>query len=54
MKVSNGGGAEDETEDIKVLEYTFDKTWEMVEKGEIQDAKTIILLQYLKVRGILT
>lgn len=53
MKVSKGGGAEDETEDIKVLEYTFSETWEMLENGQIKDAKTIILLQHLKLNGVL-
>ncbi|MGC1514620.1 MAG: GDP-mannose pyrophosphatase NudK [Maribacter sp.] len=46
MKVSEGGGAADETENIEVLEIRFDKAMEMVSSGEINDAKTIILLQY--------
>lgn len=52
-KVGEGGGAEDEQEDIKVLKYDFEKAWEMVEKGEIKDAKTIMLLQHLKLRGLI-
>ncbi len=46
MKVGNGGGAEDETENIEVLEYTFKKALKMIRTGEIKDAKTIMLLQY--------
>jgi len=39
-----GGGVDDE--DIEVLELPFTKAMEMVESGEIKDAKTVILLQY--------
>ncbi len=46
MKVSEGGGAAHETENIQVLEYTFDKALQMITTGEIEDAKTIMLLQY--------
>lgn len=52
MKVSEGGGAEDETENIEVLEYPFDKAMEMIATGEINDAKTIVLLQYAKLNGL--
>ncbi|MEO0902907.1 MAG: NUDIX domain-containing protein [Bacteroidota bacterium] len=52
MKVGSGGGAEDETENIEVLELTFGEAWEMVTRGEIKDAKTIMLLQYAKLEGI--
>ncbi|WP_430907318.1 GDP-mannose pyrophosphatase NudK [Maribacter sp. 2-571] len=46
MKVSEGGGADDETENIEVLELSFTDALKMVETGAIQDAKTIMLLQY--------
>ncbi len=46
MKISEGGGAEDETENIEVLEYAFDKALQMIGTGEIMDVKTIVLLQY--------
>ena len=46
-KVSDGGGAPDESEDIEVLEYAFAKAFDMIRTGEIKDAKTVILLQYL-------
>lgn len=46
MKVSEGGGADDETENIEVLEMSFTEAIERVASGEIKDAKTILLLQY--------
>jgi nudix-type nucleoside diphosphatase (YffH/AdpP family) len=45
-KVSDGGGLEGEGEDIEVLEVAFDDALAMVGRGEIVDAKTIMLLQY--------
>lgn len=48
-KVSDGGGLEDEQEDITVLELDFKKAISMISTGEIQDAKTIMLLQYLMI-----
>lgn len=53
MKVSEGGGVEDEEENIEVLEINIDKAMEMISKGEIRDAKTIMLLQYVKLNNIL-
>lgn len=53
MKVSDGGGLEDETEEIEILEIPFEKTFEMISTGEICDAKTIILLQYAKLNNLL-
>ncbi|WP_410548866.1 NUDIX domain-containing protein [Allomuricauda sp. M10] len=53
MKISDGGGADDETENIEVLELSFPKALEMVKTGEIRDAKTIILLQYAQLQGLL-
>ncbi|HZY38132.1 MAG TPA: GDP-mannose pyrophosphatase NudK [Mucilaginibacter sp.] len=46
MKVSDGGGIAEEDERIKVLEIPFARALEMVNTGEIKDAKTIMLLQY--------
>ncbi|MEZ4792300.1 MAG: NUDIX domain-containing protein [Gelidibacter sp.] len=46
MKVNEGGGVANENEEIEVLELPFLKTLKMMETGEIQDAKTIMLLQY--------
>ncbi|MBN8786938.1 MAG: GDP-mannose pyrophosphatase NudK [Terrimonas sp.] len=53
MKVSNGGGVEDEQEDIEVLEINFNTALEMIETGEIKDGKTIMLLQYLRLKHLL-
>ncbi|MEZ4808948.1 MAG: GDP-mannose pyrophosphatase NudK [Allomuricauda sp.] len=53
MKVGDGGGAEDETENIEVLEITFAEALRMVESGKIKDAKTIMLLQYAQIHNIL-
>ena len=38
--------ADDEGEDIDVLEVTIDQALAMIRTGEIRDAKTIMLLQY--------
>ena len=53
MKVNEGGGVEQEQEDIEVLEFSFEKAFAMIESGEIKDAKTILLLQYMKIKSIL-
>ena len=53
MKVGKGGGAEDETENIEVVEMTFTQAWEMISSGEIKDAKTIMLLQYAQIHKLL-
>ena len=52
MKVSDGGGAEDETENIEVLELDFNDAMKMVASGEIKDAKTIMLLQHAKLNSL--
>jgi len=53
MKVSSGGGLDAEQENIEVLEYTFDEAYKMIESGEITDAKTILLLQHAKIKGLI-
>nr|WP_299343007.1 GDP-mannose pyrophosphatase NudK [Allomuricauda sp.] len=52
MKVGEGGGVEDESENIEVLEMPFDEALQLMEKGEIKDAKTIMLLQYAQINGV--
>ncbi|MFV5688377.1 GDP-mannose pyrophosphatase NudK [Flavobacterium sp. ZT3R25] len=52
MKVSDGGGVEHEEENIDVLEMTYDEAYAMIESGEIKDAKTIMLLQYAKIKNL--
>jgi nudix-type nucleoside diphosphatase (YffH/AdpP family) len=46
MKVSDGGGLEEEGEEIQVLELTIDEALAMIADGRIRDAKTIMLLQH--------
>lgn len=53
MKVSSGGGLDAEQENIEVLEYTFNEAYAMIESGEITDAKTIMLLQHAKIKGLI-
>ena len=53
MKMNEGGGLEDETEEIEVLELDFENALTMISTGEICDAKTIILLQYAKINELL-
>ncbi|MEN5015986.1 GDP-mannose pyrophosphatase [Erwinia sp. Eh17-17] len=43
----SGGGVAEEGEDIEVLEWPFTRALEAVRNGEIMDAKTIMLIQYL-------
>lgn len=52
QKVNPGGGVEGE-ENIEVLEIPFAQAISMVRRGEIRDAKTIILLQYAQLHGLL-
>lgn len=49
-KVTSGGGVQAEGEDIEVLELPFVKAIAMIASGEIQDGKTIMLLQYAAMR----
>ncbi|MCK5442306.1 MAG: GDP-mannose pyrophosphatase NudK [Maribacter sp.] len=53
MKISEGGGADDESENIEVLELSFPLALQMVATGEIKDAKTIMLLQYAQIKGLI-
>ncbi|MGE6396095.1 GDP-mannose pyrophosphatase NudK [Chryseobacterium scophthalmum] len=53
MKINEGGGLEEEGENIEVLQLQFDKTLSMIDMGEIKDAKTIMLLQHLRLKNIL-
>jgi len=53
MKVNEGGGVAAEQEEIEVLELDFQKAMSMIKTGAIKDAKTIMLLQYVALHGIL-
>jgi ADP-ribose pyrophosphatase len=43
-----GGGKREEGEDIEVLEIDVDDALRRVKEGGTQDAKTVILLQFLR------
>jgi len=49
MKVGDGGGMHEEQENIEVLEIGMDEAIHMISTGEIRDAKTIMLLQYMRI-----
>jgi GDP-mannose pyrophosphatase NudK len=53
MKLNEGGGIAEEQENIEVLEILFNEAMQMVDDGRIRDAKTIILLQHIRLKGIL-
>jgi len=53
MKVTEGGGVQEEQENIEVLELDFDKAYNMIASGEIKDAKTIMLLQHAKINHLI-
>ena len=40
-------------EEIEVLELDINKALEMIDSGEIKDAKTIMLLQHVRLKNIL-
>ena len=52
MKVHEGGGLDAEQEHIEVMELPFDEAYAMIATGEIKDAKTVMLLQYAKINGL--
>jgi nudix-type nucleoside diphosphatase (YffH/AdpP family) len=49
-KISEGGGLPEEGEDIEVIETTLKEAAAMIAAGQIIDAKTVILVQFLKER----
>ena len=51
-KKAEGGGHAEQGEEIEVLELDLDETLKMIEIGEIQDGKTIMLLQHAKLKGL--
>src|SRR5690606_6516432 len=52
MKVSEGGGLDEEHENIEVLEMEFSEAVWMMKNGKIRDAKTIMLLQYAVINNL--
>jgi GDP-mannose pyrophosphatase NudK len=53
MQVGVGGGLDKEEENIEVVELPFARALEMIESGEIRDAKTIVLLRHAERHGLL-
>ena len=53
-RVSDGGGLISEGEDIQVIRLTLDEAWQMVTDGRIMDAKTVIALQWLKMKNVMS
>jgi GDP-mannose pyrophosphatase NudK len=49
-RVSQGGGLAEEGEDVEVVETSLEQAAAMVAAGEIIDAKTVVLIQYLQQR----
>ena len=52
QRKSVGGGVVDHGEEIEVVELGLDQALRMIETGEIQDGKTIMLLQHAKLMGL--
>jgi nudix-type nucleoside diphosphatase (YffH/AdpP family) len=52
-RIGQGGGDAHEGEDIEVLEVTLDEAMSMIDAGQIIDGKTIMLLQHLKIKGLM-
>lgn len=53
MKVNDGGGLDHEQEHIEVMEIQMEDALQMIDTGEIKDAKTIMLLQYVRLHRLL-
>jgi nudix-type nucleoside diphosphatase (YffH/AdpP family) len=51
MRVSEGGGVEAEGEEIETIEVPLQTAMQMIERGEIMDGKTIMLLQYAALKA---
>lgn len=54
QKISNGGGIEEENEEIEVIEMPFEAAYNMILTGEIKDGKTIMLLQNAIINNLFT
>jgi nudix-type nucleoside diphosphatase (YffH/AdpP family) len=53
-RMSAGGGNAEEGEDIETFEIPIDEAMAMIASGKIQDAKTIMLLQYAALELLVT
>jgi hypothetical protein len=52
QRKSDGGGVFDHGEEIELVELGLHDALRMIETGEIQDGKTIMLLQHAKLKGL--
>ncbi len=52
-RIDAGGGLPQEGEDIEVLEPDFETALAMIQDGRIVDAKTILLIQHVRLAGLL-
>jgi nudix-type nucleoside diphosphatase (YffH/AdpP family) len=50
MRVHDGGGVIEEGEEIETIEVPLQTAMQMIERGEIMDGKTIMLLQHLTLK----
>lgn len=53
MKVSEGGGKEDEGEDIELVEISTAEAKDLLMTASIHDVKTILLLQYAAIHNLI-
>jgi len=53
MRIDAGGGLAEEHEHIQVVEMPFAQALESMQKGEVKDAKTLILFQYAALNHLL-
>jgi nudix-type nucleoside diphosphatase (YffH/AdpP family) len=53
-KKGRGGGLTSEYEDIEVLEFSYDEIAHLYQQGKLEDSKTIILVQYALIKGIIS
>lgn len=51
-RVSSGGGADTEHEDIQVVEFSLSDLWKALDSGKIMDAKTLVALLWFKNKEI--
>lgn len=51
-RVAPGGGVRAEGEEVEVLEPALDDAWAMAADGRILDAKTVLLLQHVRLTGM--
>lgn len=48
-----GGGLPEESEELELIEHSFEEARKMLDEGAFRDAKTMILLQWALMRGLL-